>query len=139
MHHFGKKALIRPKGKELVFDTSQQSGVNAKGEKYTFADEYEWLGFTAASGSSRSSTRCSQNKTLRLDMFAYDLNEPDLIDAVLKLAKQGRVRVILDNAALHHTPASRSRRTSSRSGSRRPEGRRRSCAASSAATPTTRC
>ena len=39
-------------------------------------------------------------------MFAYDLNEPKVIDILVKLAKQGRVRVILDNATLHHgTPA----------------------------------
>src|SRR4029077_5669379 len=28
--------------------------------------------------------------------------EPDLIPLLLKLAKQGRIRVILDNATLHH-------------------------------------
>ena len=41
VHHFGKTALIRPKTKELIFDTSKQSGVNAVGEKYTYAEEYE--------------------------------------------------------------------------------------------------
>src|SRR5260221_387141 len=41
-------------------------------------------------------------KSLRLDMFAYDLSEPDLIARLVTLAKQGRARVILDNAALHH-------------------------------------
>ena len=35
-------------------------------------------------------------------MFAYDLNEPDLVDLLLKLGKQGRIRIILDDAALHH-------------------------------------
>ena len=35
-------------------------------------------------------------------MFAYDLNEPDVLDLLLKLAAKGRVRLILDNAALHH-------------------------------------
>jgi phosphatidylserine/phosphatidylglycerophosphate/cardiolipin synthase-like enzyme len=37
-----------------------------------------------------------------MDVFAYDLNEPDLLQIFLKLAKQGRIRVILDNATLHH-------------------------------------
>lgn len=32
VRHFGAKARIRPKGKALLFDTSQESGVNAKGE-----------------------------------------------------------------------------------------------------------
>src|ERR1043166_907607 len=47
VRHFGLKALIRPKGKELLFDTAQESGVNAEGEHYTYAEEYRWLGFTA--------------------------------------------------------------------------------------------
>ena len=80
-------------------------------------------------------------KTLRLDMFAYDLNEPDLMTAVLKLAKQGRMRVILDNASLHHSTSSAEARGRVRKAvQRRPrKAMRRSCAASSAASRTTRC
>src|SRR5262249_26845333 len=36
-----------------------------------------------------------------LDVFAYDLSEPDVMNRLLQLAKQGRVRIILDNASLH--------------------------------------
>jgi phosphatidylserine/phosphatidylglycerophosphate/cardiolipin synthase-like enzyme len=43
-----------------------------------------------------------KNQKLRLDVFAYDLNEPDLMTIFLELAKQGRIRIILDNATLHH-------------------------------------
>ena len=51
----------------------------------------------------------------RLDVFAYDLNEPDVLKILLDLARQGRVRIILDDAALHHsTSQARRRRTSSR-------------------------
>lgn len=100
--HFGKKAMIRPKGKALLFDTSQQSGVNDKGEPFTFEDEYEWLGFTARDRIFELLNAVVASATLRLDVFAYDLNEPDVIDILLKLAKKGRVRVILDNATLHH-------------------------------------
>lgn len=103
VNHFGIKALIRPKRKELIFDTAQTSGADAHGRKYTFADEYEWLGFTAQDRVFAILDEVRTNKSLRLDMFAYDLNEPDLIEAVLKLARQGRVRVLLDNAALHHS------------------------------------
>lgn len=102
VHHFGKSAQIRPAGKALLFDTSQESGVNAHGDKYTYADQYEWLGFTARERIFAVLNEVLDNKSLRLDMFAYDLNEPDLIGILLKLARQGRVRVILDNAALHH-------------------------------------
>ena len=39
---------------------------------------------------------------LHLDVFAYDLNEPDLCKALLALAQQGRIRVILDSSVSHH-------------------------------------
>jgi phosphatidylserine/phosphatidylglycerophosphate/cardiolipin synthase-like enzyme len=103
VHHFGRNALIRPKGDELLFDTSQQSGTDAHGNRYTFADEYEWLGFTAREKIFALLDEVSKNKNLVVDVFAYDLNEPDLIGILLKLAKQGRIRIILDNAALHHS------------------------------------
>jgi phosphatidylserine/phosphatidylglycerophosphate/cardiolipin synthase-like enzyme len=38
-------------------------------------------------------------------VFAYDLNEPDIINALLDLGREKRVRVILDDAALHRSSA----------------------------------
>jgi hypothetical protein len=106
VHHFGLKALIRPKSKDLIFDTTQESGTDPAGEKYTFADEYEWLGFTAREKIFALLNDVLGDHSLRLDMFAYDLNEPDLMNILLKLAAQGRMRIILDNAALHHSAKS---------------------------------
>jgi hypothetical protein len=103
VHHFGLKALIRPKDKTLLFDLSQESGSNAAGQKYTYEDEYGWLGFTARAKILAILAEVLKDATLSLDVFAYDLNEPSVLDALLKLAKQGRVRVILDNATLHHS------------------------------------
>ncbi len=102
VRHFGVNALIRPKTKDLLFDTSAQSGVSPLGQPYTFADEYKWLGFTARDRIFTLLESVLAKTSLRLDVFAYDLNEPDLIDVLLTLATQGRVRVILDNASLHH-------------------------------------
>jgi len=102
VRHFGRDALIRPKGKELLFDTSVVAGSNAEGVEFTYRDEYKWSGFTARDRIFETVQAVLDSKTLRLDMFAYDLNEPDLIPLLLKLAKQGRIRVILDNATLHH-------------------------------------
>jgi phosphatidylserine/phosphatidylglycerophosphate/cardiolipin synthase-like enzyme len=115
--HFGPKATFRPKKKELLFDTSQVSGTNSDGEEYTFAEEYEWLGFTARQRIFDLANEVLKNKNLRLDVFAYDLNEPDLMSIFLKLAKQGRIRMILDNAALHHDnkPASSKKSASKKS------------------------
>jgi hypothetical protein len=103
VNHFGLKALIRPAGHELLFDTTQESGTDAAGNQYTYADEYEWLGFTAREKIFDLLNEVLADKTLRLDVFAYDLNEPDLMKVLLELAKQGRIRMILDNAALHHS------------------------------------
>lgn len=103
VNHFGKDALIRPQGDELLFDTSQVSGANARGDQYTYADEYGWLGWTAREQIFDILNEGLQDASLRLDVFAYDLNEPDVMKILLQLAAQGRVRVILDNAALHHS------------------------------------
>jgi len=102
VHHFGIKAIFRPKGKDLLFDTTQVSGKNNEGKDYTFAEQYEWLGFTARDRIFAVANEVLKKKQLRLDVFAYDLNEPDLMKLFLELAKQGRIRVILDNATLHH-------------------------------------
>src|SRR5712672_2873522 len=103
VNHFGKTAQIQPSKHPLVFDTSVVSGTNAQGEKFTFAEEYQWLGFTARAKIFALVDEVLKNKNLVVDVFAYDLNEPDLIDRLLKLARQGRIRIILDNAALHHS------------------------------------
>ena len=102
VHHFGLKAKFKPKDADLLFDTSQVSGKDNAGKDYTFVEEYEWLGFTARDRIFEIANEVLKDKKLRLDVFAYDLNEPDLLNIFLKLAKQGRMRMILDNAALHH-------------------------------------
>ena len=102
VYHFGRNARIVPKDGELVFDTSAEAGVNAGGERYTFAEAYGWLGFTARERIFELLNEVAASKKLHLDMFAYDLTEPDMIKLLLKLAGEGRIRIILDNAALHH-------------------------------------
>ena len=106
VHHFGLKALIQPKAKMLLFNTKQVSGTDAKGQQYTFEDEYEWLGFTARERIFALLDEVTTDASLHLDMFAYDLNEPDLMTILLKLAVQGRIRIILDNSSLHHNAKS---------------------------------
>ncbi len=102
VHHFGLRALIRPNDKTLLFDTGAESGSNDAGQSFTFADEYAWLGFTARTKIFGILDEVQRDPSLRLDVFAYDLNEPDIVKAFLALAKENRIRIILDNAALHH-------------------------------------
>jgi phosphatidylserine/phosphatidylglycerophosphate/cardiolipin synthase-like enzyme len=102
VNHFGPNASIRPAGDDLLFDTSQQAGTNAYGDPYTYRDEYEWLGFTAREKVFDLLNGVLADPSLRLDVFAYDLDEPDVVALLLELAEQGRIRVVLDDAALHH-------------------------------------
>ena len=60
----------------------QQLDQNAAGVTYRFEQEYEWLGFTDSAASVRDSERSRRDKSLRLDMFAYDMNEPDMIEVL---------------------------------------------------------
>lgn len=101
--HFGQKALLKPAGAKLIYDTGQQAGANASGQTFTFADEYIWMGATARQQVFAILNTVLNDPTLSLDVFAYDLNEPDVLKILLALGQQGRVRIILDNAQLHVT------------------------------------
>lgn len=103
VERFGPEAIIKPKGSDLQFDTSQVAGKSPNGTEFTYAEEYEWLGFTARSKVFSIVHEVLADPGLKLDVFAYDLNEPDFVTALIELAKQGRARVILDDAALHHS------------------------------------
>lgn len=98
--HFGKSAPIRPDGGELLFDTGSVAGTSPEGGEFTFGDEYRWSGFTARTRIFEILDEVKANPDLSLDVFAYDLNEPDIMKSLIGLA--GRVRIILDKAALHH-------------------------------------
>ena len=105
VNHFTRTALLRPAGKALQYDTTQESGTNAAGQSYTYLDEYTWLGFTAREKIFAVLNEVLADKTLHVDVCAYDLNEPDVVAILLQLAAQGRIRIILDNASLHHNAA----------------------------------
>jgi len=108
VHQFGPDAKFRPDGKELLFNTALVAGTSPRtGKPFTFAQEYGWMGFTARTKIFEILDEVSKNKALKLSVFAYDLNEPDVMKALLTLAAEKRVRIILDNATLHHTADSK--------------------------------
>jgi phosphatidylserine/phosphatidylglycerophosphate/cardiolipin synthase-like enzyme len=83
-------ADIRPPGpKDVTFDTK------------AFQPQYEWLGADARKDLFAFIDDCRQDKTAKVDVFAYDLDEPDVIAAICQMGKEGRLRAILDNASLH--------------------------------------
>lgn len=102
VHHFGKQTPVVPKTKALDFDTNTQAGTN-NGQPVTFAQIYNWMGETAREQIFAVLNRVLNDPTLTLKVFAYDLNEPDVVKILLTLGAQGRARIILDNAKLHVT------------------------------------
>jgi PLD-like domain len=102
-HHFGLHALLQPAGRGVVFDTTATAGTDPANQTFTFADEYAWMGWTARQQILALLGQVLGDSSLQLDVFAYDLNEPDVCNILLQLAAAGRVRVILDNAQMHIT------------------------------------
>lgn len=83
-----KNAPIRPKGKKtLDFDTSK------------FQRQYDWLGFHARRLLLKFLDECLNDNSITVDLFAYDIDEPDIVRDLEKLGE--RLRAFLDNAKLH--------------------------------------
>ena len=106
--HFGLNNKIRPNKTDLIFDITQNAGPFAKDKKanpsmlpYTFEDQHKWLGWQARVALLAMLDETVGNKKLSLDVFAFDLDEPVICSRLLTLAKEGRVRIILDNSASH--------------------------------------
>jgi hypothetical protein len=82
-----KNAEFRPKAKSIDFDTKP------------FEAQYKWLGFEARVKVFDFLNEALKNPDYTLDVFAYDLDEPDVIKKLIGMKK--RLRAFLDNAPLH--------------------------------------
>ena len=103
VHDYGADAVFRPDTTDLVYDTAAATGHQTPdGTAYTWDQEYSWLGFTARRTLLDLLDEVQNDAALSVDVFAYDLNEPDVVAALHRLAGEGRMRMILDDAALHH-------------------------------------
>ena len=60
-----------------------------------------WLGAGARAQLFAFIDDCRNDKTCQVDVFAYDLDEPDVISAICEFGREKRVRAVLDNAKLH--------------------------------------
>jgi hypothetical protein len=101
VRHFGN-SRIQPANRPLVFDTTTKAG-DLQGQSFTYADIYNWMGSTGRARVFDVLNAVVADKTLHLDVFAYDLNEPDVCKIFLQLAGEGRIKIILDSASLHVT------------------------------------
>ena len=103
VHHFGPRAVIQPAQPTIDFDTNAVAGTSQELGRFTYRQEYEWLGWTARSLIFDLLDAALHDPNVSLDVFAYDLKEPDVIARLLALAKQQRIRVVLDNSSEHHS------------------------------------
>ncbi len=82
-----KNAPFHPTKGSIDFDTGP------------YQKQYAWLGFHARELIQEFLAGCLADPTITVDVFAYDLDDPDTIDALKVLGP--RVRMLLDNASLH--------------------------------------
>ncbi|MFM9904844.1 MAG: hypothetical protein ACKVQJ_09765 [Pyrinomonadaceae bacterium] len=101
--HFGAKTRLKPKGDWLFDTTATEAGKKKDGTPFTFEDMYVWLGYTARRQVYELLDAALADNTIEVEMFAYDLNDPGVAQRCLDLGAAGRIRMILDNAALHVT------------------------------------
>lgn len=87
-----KNAPLRPGGKKtLEYDTG------------SFAQRYAWLGYSARRMVFDFLDEATRTAGATLDLFAYDLDEPDFVRGLVGLKK--RLRAFLDDAKLHVAPS----------------------------------
>ena len=83
-----KNAAIEPAGaKTLDYDTA------------SFEAQYAWLGYHARKMMFGFLQECLADPQVTVDLFAYDLNEPDIVRLLQQFGP--RLRAVLDNAPLH--------------------------------------
>jgi len=80
-------AALSPDPQTIDFDTSG------------YQKQYEWLGFHARRMIFDFLDECVADGSATVDVFAYDLNEPDIIAKLVALGP--RLRLLLDDSSLH--------------------------------------
>ncbi|MCD9573680.1 phospholipase D-like domain-containing protein [Flavobacterium soyae] len=103
-YHFGNKLNLRPNKTDLTFNISKAAGsrtLNGVEKEFTYEEIHQYLGWQARDRVTDFLNEVINNNALKLDVFAYDLNEPVIVDKIMQLAEQGRVRIILDDYPNH--------------------------------------
>ncbi|HEU0208593.1 MAG TPA: phospholipase D-like domain-containing protein [Candidatus Udaeobacter sp.] len=99
--HYGANTKLKPAG-DWLFDMAMKAGTK-NGRDFTYEQMYVWLGYTARQQIYEILDQALSDNTVEVEMFAYDFNDPGVAQRCLNLAAAGRIRIILDNAALHTT------------------------------------
>ncbi len=81
-----------------------KTGANGLAFKKAPGDVYEWLGFEGYRMIFDTLNEVANNTSLKLDMFAYDFDEPDILALLEKMGS--RLRIIIDDSKDHKPPKS---------------------------------
>ena len=109
-YHFSNNGKLRPNKEDLIFDIRAISDTakrwnpqrkRMEDTPYTFEEQHEYLGWQARDRVMEFLDEALNDSSLRLDVFAFDLDEPIVVQKLLALAKQGRLRIILDDSKDH--------------------------------------
>ncbi len=110
VRRFGMNNQMRPQGNNLQFDVNSNSGTASRFNPvtgqfemvpYSYLEQHKYTGWQVRDRVLEFLDEVVGNPELSLDVFAYDLNEPLVVDRLLTLGQQGRIRIILDNAGEH--------------------------------------
>jgi phosphatidylserine/phosphatidylglycerophosphate/cardiolipin synthase-like enzyme len=109
-YYFNNNTKMRPNTVDLIFDIKKNSGIARRKNPftgkirevpYTFEDQHEYLGWQVRDRIMEFLDEALADNTLKLDVFAYDLDEPVIVHKLISLAEQGRLHIILDDSSEH--------------------------------------
>lgn len=97
---------VRPDETTLLFDVTKKADTASRWNDttkhyenvdYSFEEQHKWLGWQARERILAFLDTIINNPLLRVKVLAYDLDEPEICRRLLKLAQQGRLKIILDD------------------------------------------
>ena len=110
-----KNKKVRPNETDLLFDITQTAAITDRWSNathsmqptaYSFEEQHKWLGWQARQRVLDFLDAAVNDTNTVLKVFAFDLDEPEICKRLLKLAKEDRLKIILDNSKDHNKPTS---------------------------------
>ena len=95
--HFGNTSKLLPS--DTTLEANLQLDLSKKiNPRFSFSDQHKWLGYNAFKLIMTVLTEVENDLSLNVDVFAYDLDNVEIINKLLNIAKTNRIRVILDDS-----------------------------------------
>ncbi len=113
VRRFGMNNQMRPDNGKLLFDINAVSGSipiknntnnTITNQNYTYKEQHKYLGWQARERVMEfldEVVNAPDSDSMSLEVFAYDLNEPEISSKLLTLAAKGKLRIVLDDAGSH--------------------------------------